>query len=342
MSSIAFIEVEGRFAMPSSRSCAPSSYGHEWALLPPAPESRTGIRSLYAAIVRTVCLDIDAFLAASRWDRGRDAKAVSATIPAAVHAPPAAEAPLETKLPEPRGPAANAFPDEARPISLPKTPRYRAARRSPHSLRRRAGQIGIVGAAMLLGWIVIGHVPPKPERNGAVDVWQGAVNGSSSRRAAPVALRQAGADVEPSSADAIASPRRTPISKHAAAGAPTRDESKRNHAQAGTGLARVDSRRLASSHAFAPHREPARPTASVDRSRQARRASRSASHHDVNARRGLVASDAFDINDYADLVNELRQRSAIATRNEQPTTGTEWADQISQRRLTDIPEQFSQ
>ncbi|QJW78010.1 hypothetical protein [Burkholderia glumae] len=88
MSSIAFIEVEGRFAMPSSRSCAPSSYGHEWALLPPAPESRTGIRSLYAAIVRTVCLDIDAFLAASRWDRGRDAKAVSATIPAAVHAPP--------------------------------------------------------------------------------------------------------------------------------------------------------------------------------------------------------------------------------------------------------------
>ncbi|WP_174524780.1 hypothetical protein [Burkholderia glumae] len=112
---------------------------------------------------------------------------------------------------------------------------------------------------MLLGWIVIGHVPPKPERNGAVDVWQGAVNGSSSRRAAPVALRQAGADVEPSSADAIASPRRTPISKHAAAGTPTRDESKRNHAQAGTGLARVDSRRLASSHAFAPIVNPLAP-----------------------------------------------------------------------------------
>ncbi|WLE59886.1 hypothetical protein GIY62_04250 [Burkholderia plantarii] len=341
MSSIAFIEVEGRFTMPPSRSAAPSSYGHEWVLLPAEAEPRAGIRSLYAAIVHTACLDVDAFLAACRWDSERDSLAVPATIAAAVRRIPAAQAPCEAKPREAARVAAEPFAREALPIGLFKAPRRRAARYPSRVFQRFVGRIGIVGAAMLLGWIVIGQVPPGPERDGMIDAWRDATNGSSSHRAVPAAPWQAGTDVEPQLADAVARPRRAPIATHAAAGARARDESMRNRAPVGSGLAHIDSRRLASSHGVVPPRESARPAASVERRSQARRVHRSASNRGVAARRALAAADDFDINDYADFADELRRRGAIPARNEQRPADTEWADQLSQRRLTDIPEQFS-
>ncbi|WP_141755170.1 hypothetical protein [Burkholderia plantarii] len=342
MSSIAFIEVEGRFTMPPSRSSAPSSYGHEWALLPPEAESRTGIRSLYAAIVRTACLDVDAFLALYRWDGEQDGPFVSATIAAAAHAIPAAQAPDEIKPREATRVAAEPFPRTARPIGLFKAPRYRAARCHSRSFRRIAGRIGIVGAAMLLGWIVIDHVPSHPEGTTVIHASRDAADGSGSRSPASNTPPQVDTHVAPRRdlADATANPRRTPIAKHADTGARLHDDSLRDQARAGTEPARADSRRHASSHAVDLARESARAGATIDSGKPARRPSRSTISHGVKARPTAIASDDFDINAYADLADELRQRDSMSARDDKLPASTEWTEQISQRRLTDIPEQF--
>ncbi|MBI0328004.1 hypothetical protein [Burkholderia plantarii] len=342
MSSIAFIEVEGRFTMPPSRSSAPSSYGHEWVLLPAKAEPRAGIRSLYAAIVHTACLDVDAFLAACRWDSERDGLAVPATIAAAVRTIPAAQAPCEAKPREAARVAAEPFAREALPIGLFKAPRHRAARYPSRVFRRFAGRIGIVGAAMLLGWIVIGHAPLRPGSTVAIDTWRDAAAGSGYRAASDAPL-QGRADVgsQRDFAGTETTPRRTPIAKPAGAGARLHDDSMRNRARAGTKPVRAGSSRLASSHDVAPARESARPIATVGTDKPARRPYRSAINRGVNIRPTAIASDDFDIDAYADLADELRQRDPTPARNGTLPAGTEWAEQISQRRITDIPEQFA-
>lgn len=343
MSSIAFIEVEGRFTMPPSRSSAPSSYGHEWALLPPEIEPRAGIRSLYAAIVHTACLDVDAFLAACRWDSERDGLAVPTTIAAAVRTIPATRAPHDAKPREAARAAAEPFLQKALPIGIFKAPRYRAARRPSRAFRRLVGRIGIVAAAMLLGWIVIDQVPLRPEATVAINARRDAADGSGSRRAASDAPLQGRADVAPRRdlTDAETSPRRTPIAKAADTGAQPNDDSMRHRARAGTDLVRTESSRLASSHAVPIARESARPGATISSDKPARRASRPAIHRGVKARPTAIASDDFDINAYADLADELRQRDSMPARNGTLPAGTEWAEPISQRRITDIPEQFA-
>lgn len=143
MSTIPFVQVEGTLALPHIRPLArlPASFGKEWALTAPHFSLRTELRALYAAIMRTVCLSVEAFRAAARWDHLR--------IPVPMPPAPVA-APVS---PEPARATA------ARAGHAQRTSAATGQATPPFERRKLTGGAVAIGSAALLAWIVASHTP---------------------------------------------------------------------------------------------------------------------------------------------------------------------------------------
>lgn len=149
MSTYPLVQVEGALAMPRMRPLnrVPPPFGREWALMPPHFSLRAELQAFYAAILRTVCLSVEAFRQACRWDLHRrfipePPRPAAAPVGDTFNAAQAQRAAADTL----RRPA-----DSARPART-----SRIARIPPPSHKLTAGAVAI-GGAVLLAWIVASH-----------------------------------------------------------------------------------------------------------------------------------------------------------------------------------------
>jgi hypothetical protein len=141
MSSFPFVQVEGALSLPYIRPLAPipASFGREWALTDPQFSLRTELRALYAAIMRTVCMSVEAFRAAARWDHR--------------HSPfPLEPAPVAA-------PVAPVMASAAAAVQARTTPGTSRMPTPPVERNTLAASAVAIGGAALLTWIIASHAP---------------------------------------------------------------------------------------------------------------------------------------------------------------------------------------
>ncbi|WJF90977.1 hypothetical protein QS306_04780 [Paraburkholderia bonniea] len=139
--------IEGEMALPRLRPFdhLPAPFGYEWLLLPPNVSFRVELKPLYAAMLRTFCLDSHTIHSMCCWG---PAAQPQAAVPDVAVSPAAAVISLpsvaETSLDIPRTPAERAVP-------LP----------PPPSTRRHviAGSVCALSGVALLGWLALSHSP---------------------------------------------------------------------------------------------------------------------------------------------------------------------------------------
>jgi hypothetical protein len=138
--------IEGSMALPRLRPFGhlPAPFGRDWALLPPGRSLRAELKALYAALLRTFCVDARAIHALCRWDPARKSPPVNAA--AIIHS---ASFPFETSAgeisPTPQGAAPSASAGQA-------SVRGTAARWGAWS-----GGTCVLGGAAVLAWLAFGH-----------------------------------------------------------------------------------------------------------------------------------------------------------------------------------------
>jgi hypothetical protein len=155
--------IEGTMAVPRLRplDCLPAPFGRDWALLPPHTSVRAELKALYAAILRTFCLNAAAIRSMCRWEPRRT---------------PAATA------------SAGTLQTEAAPTgvqgSAPADPNL-ALQGSAHRWTALAGGACALGGAAVLGWATINHLS---QQRATIHATQRA---SVSRQSAPATGAQA-------------------------------------------------------------------------------------------------------------------------------------------------------
>ncbi|PLZ01125.1 hypothetical protein CY652_17735 [Burkholderia sp. WAC0059] len=287
----------------------PPPFGKEWALLPPRFNLRAEIIALYAAILHTVYRSTRVLDASYRRNRpGRDdAYAAAAANLARFGSPAGAYAP---------GMAA-----------APHAPIFRQ--------RVLLGGVCVLGSAALIGWIAAGHLQ---HRENEAPAAQSAAVHRNAPAVVPVQPSQQALEQEPplppgmaGTDDASAAPR--------AAIAPTQTalRTARAHEDPRVSSAHSESRgRTASAHRAhgrrhefaAPHHE--------------RRAGR---RHHASSEPGLYSSrrSASDLDSqYSSILSwAAHAYRPAAGRPMVPADSTDWENHMSQRRLTDVPDEFS-
>jgi hypothetical protein len=374
MSTIPFVQVEGSIALPRMRPLdrIPPPLGREWTLLPPHFSLRAEIKALYAAIMRTVCLSVEAFRAACRWDVhrrmipdpaaapvGQSAYAGASTAPAAA---PFTASPND-RAAEPRAKASQSA----------RLARLRSM--SPADRSRFAGGVCAIAGAALLTWILASHAPhadkqtvvrdparadhesPGAASQQLADVRAAhdlAVAGSApirldSQATQPATVSQTAAP-SPSMGAVTAAARpdySTAVNSQAAQRVtlPSRSLADREERLAGPGSATASStaadkpvRTLRAAkdrhaaHTSAPHRVAPQVTTH-------RTAGRYSEAGHYSPRQPSAAHD----DDYASIVTYANTYTAPrpASRPSVPVDNTEWVNHVSQRRVTEIPGSFA-
>jgi hypothetical protein len=364
---IPFTLIEGAMALPSTRPLGPVSrtLGREWALLPPNVSLRIELKALYTAVLRTFCLSSQAMRSMCKWDRplpAEDARqlqreAVHAREPAAIAAGAsvgfaaaatnaavgargaasaatgAAAAGVAGGTAAGGGAAAGAsFGSGAtRPVRAPHTPL------APH----RKSNVPLasafaIGGAALLAWIVLDH----PQRHAPVVQPVAAPVKPVAPATAPADPRSASSNAartsKPTSADSMpavtqdVAPIASAPSTREVANELTRDTARRNN------TARATTRNAAPQPSVAVYTASpvARPSAAGDYSPvepDALGGSEYAAVHTFARTRGA------DYMQHADRM--LPQRSLNAA---DPSIEAGWISHLSQRRVTEVPELFSQ
>jgi hypothetical protein len=155
--------IEGTMAVPRLRplDCLPAPFGRDWALLPPHTSVRAELKALYAAILRTFCLNAAAIRSMCRWEPRRT---------------PAATASAGTLQAEaaPTGVQGSAAAD---PNLAPQG--------SAHRWTGLAGGACALGGAAVLAWATINHLS---QQRATIHATQRA---SVSRQSAPATSAQA-------------------------------------------------------------------------------------------------------------------------------------------------------
>lgn len=382
-------------ALPSlSSQCRllPPPFGRDWALVSPVRSLRAELKALYAAVLRTFCLNAETIRALCHWESpGKPPAASSAFV---------SPGPSTTV---PDAPADGAFQTaaEAAPFSPVSAPIVPASPRggSTHWGALAGGACALGGAAML-AWIAFGHLA---QRHSFSDVKPAAR--VPVRQEAQLSKRRA-SDVD---ADADATPHAA-ASNRAVALAPNA-ASLPAHVAGTSGSASVSSEKLPGATATAAPRDftaspatgivtpvkatPPRATGSskVSRRRDRLRASAPSPHKEIGrsspatvatqrspelsrissmnyeapqiampaiAQRtspkpssagpySPLAPSRLGIDEYAsttlsagthlrNIASPSRPASSI---NPPGTNGTEWINQMSQRRVTEVPDQFA-
>ncbi|MGF6548119.1 hypothetical protein [Paraburkholderia youngii] len=323
MTSTPLTLIEGAFALPPLRPLNQLSepFGRDWALLPDAQCWRAGIDSLYAALLRTDCVENQPLLSYGQWvsiegalsgvKRSAEAPVADATQHAgeAAHTATVARPAMQRKVPQ--GPMRIAL--KAR------SPRI-AQRRSVWNRRTVAASAGVVGCVAALVWWIVDQ--PLAPRHIASEMLKSA-QALMPRRDAPVIAEA----VTPA---AVLPP--LPVDVAAAAPAPLAALPQRNT----TRNPRTPRDAIHSSPARRALRAQTRPL-SVNRH------AANESSHEARVR------TRFGDDEYADVTTFAMMSSRDATplprstvSNDRPADSTEWMNHISQRRVTEIPEQFAQ
>ncbi|RZF26442.1 hypothetical protein EVC45_28115 [Paraburkholderia sp. UYCP14C] len=346
MTSTPLTAIEGALALPSLRSLnhLPEPFGRGWALLPPGQRWHAGLDSLYAALLRTVCIRnrqlrsygqrvlIDSLLVGVK--RTAEARVADATRPVA----------------EPADIAAAARPDMRRIV--PQGPmRIALKARSPQIVQRRtvwhrrtvAASAGVIGCVAVLAWWIVDQ--PLAPRHLSSDLLKSA-QALMARREAPVPAPVPAPVGKPRAQPPAASPE-APVIADAVIPAPVLEPSPVDVAAA-----------AAVPMAAPPERPPARPAPAprdAIRSSPPRRVLHARSHPlAVNRRASNESSHqarvptGFGEDEYADVAafammssRDVAPLPRAAASNHPPADSTEWMNHMSQRRVTEIPEQFA-
>jgi hypothetical protein len=356
MSSTPLTLIEGAYALPRPRPLdnLPVPLRHEWALLAPGDSWRDELRSLYAALLHTVCLSNRELLSCRRWnalDRsaldGRaaitsPAAAKPAVVPRAMHH----DARLDVPRDMPRK-AAQAPTRVALKLHRPGTAKRRASRRWP----RMAGAICIVGAVAVLAWIAmdrhgalrqLASELPRPmaiatdNRAGPAGTRQPKVE-AASRQAIGVDeshAKAAHANVASTAAPVSASIRDA-VSRRAPGGATPAHPPQR------TQVARAQ-RQPVSGGQPAPSSERAHGPR-VTTTRAALNTSFALPRRSTTYTDAPFAQTWPGSSEYTAITTSAAMHPRAATSNNRPANNsTEWMTHMTQRRITDIPAQFAQ
>lgn len=346
--------IEGAYALPRPHPLddLPVPLRHEWALLASGPGQRNERRSLYAALLCTVCLSNRQLLSRRRW------KALDSSP---LDGRPATVASSATAKP---GVTRRAIPGDGL-RDLPLTPAQapkrvalklrrpaRAKRRAAGDWHRIAAGVCIVGALALLAWLAMDRhralrqlaseaSSPVAIATGKRDGQQGTqpshvevagrqaiVVHESHAQAARVAPTYADVASPPASASASASIRNT-VSRRAARGDTPAHPPQRAQV---AGIQRRPAR--PSQRALVPHASAIRATQNASRAL----AARSATSADASFAQTWPAGSG-----YTAITTSATTHPRAATSNNRPANNsTAWMNHMTQRRVTEVPEQFGQ
>ncbi|MEX3635543.1 hypothetical protein [Paraburkholderia sp. BR14320] len=325
MTSTPLTSIEGAFALPPLRPLnqLSESFGRDWALLPDTQCWRAGFDSLYAALLRTVCIRDQPLLsygqrvsidgALSGVKRPAEAPVADATQHAAeaAHTATVARPAMQRKVPQ--GPMRIAL--KAR------SPRI-AQRRSVWNRRTVAASAGVIGCvAALVWWIVDQPLPPQHIASGMLKSAQALMP----RRDAPVIAEAVTAAplLPPLPVDVAAAPARI-------AALPERTTTRH---------VRTPRDAIHSSPAHRARRALHAQTHPLSVNRHAA----NESSHEARVRTRFGEDEYADVTTLAMMSSRdaaTLPRSTVS--NNRPADSTEWMNHISQRRVTEIPEQFAQ
>lgn len=353
--------------MPRARPLdhLPAPFGRDWALLPPGHSWRVELKALYAAMLHTFCMSNRTILSLCRW------VPLSATRGAAPVG--AAAATRATGLEAPGRHAAQALaeatllPAGERPALG--TARGTVSRRSPPHGAVLAGGVCALSGAAMLAWIAFTHLAHRPAIDEAKRANTGTASGDTEvvqRRTSDAAavhglIREAVSEgtagklearpASVTSASARVAPKHAHTPASLSAGTAT-------HAVGNNALSRrreaVDGPREKNDHRTArsatANRSPRVPPINDDMPRvivprTAQRASPAPSARGAYSP-PAPAQPGFD--EYADVTMSVATpvrdvaSSRSATSNRVPAaSSTEWMNHMSQRRVTEIPNQFA-
>ncbi|MFL9864002.1 hypothetical protein PQR67_07475 [Paraburkholderia fungorum] len=145
--------IEGSMALPSlSSQCRllPPPFGRDWALVPPVHSLRAELKALYAAVLRTFCLNAETIRSLCRWEPLRKPPAASAAFPTPAASTTVLDAPLDGSLPT------SAEAASFSPVGAPSVPA--APRGGSTHWGALAGGACALGGAAMLAWITFGHL----------------------------------------------------------------------------------------------------------------------------------------------------------------------------------------
>ncbi|MFM0303211.1 hypothetical protein PQQ99_24130 [Paraburkholderia sediminicola] len=211
--------IEGSMALPSlSPLCRllPAPFGRDWALLPPGPSLRAELKALYAAVLRTFCLNAETIRALCQWESLRKPPAASTGFIPPATSTTVFDAPVDESLRT----AAETAPFS--PVSMPAAPA--SPRGGSMHWGALAGGACALGGAAMLAWIASGHLA---QRHSVSDV----------KPAGQIPLRQQAQLANRLSPDAAVNPH--PTANNRAAGLAPSAASSPVHAAGAPGSARA-------------------------------------------------------------------------------------------------------
>ncbi|RKE34675.1 hypothetical protein B0G76_0692 [Paraburkholderia sp. BL23I1N1] len=145
--------IEGSMPLPSLSPLGrllPAPFGRDWALLPPAYSLRAELEALYAAVLRTFCLNAETIRALCQWESLRKPPVASPGS--------ALPAPSTTVFDLPADEASRTFAETAAfsTVSAPSVPA--SPRGGSMHWGALAGSACALGGAAMLAWVAFGHL----------------------------------------------------------------------------------------------------------------------------------------------------------------------------------------
>jgi hypothetical protein len=333
--------IEGSMALPSLAPLGhllPPPFGRDWALLPPEHSVRAELNALYAAVLRTFCVDRATLRALCQWEPVRKPPAASAGFPAPDTSITVFDAPLDESL-QPSAESA-----VFSPVSAPAAPASTGGKSMRWGVL--AGGACALGGAAILAWIGFGHLaqrhtPVGVKPAGDVPLSQPV---QLANRHTPDASVPPG-DLTPAPATGIVTPiKATPARATAGKTVSRRPDKQRK------GAVNRQERNARSSPITVVTRMPGLSPMSEDMPRfgvpaQAQRKSPAPSSAGPYS---PIAPSQLGTSEYKlttlsagthlrDIAPPSRPALPI---DPSGNSGTEWNNHMSQRRVTDIPDQF--
>lgn len=342
MSTIPFTPIQGYLAMPRLRPFGqvPASFGRDWALLPPGYSLRAELKALYAAMLRTFCMSDQAIRSLCRWSPSDERRAGAAPAPAPA---PVFEKPFDAAAQ--MAAAAAAVP----PVPLQAS--ATAARGFGHRWSVLAGGACVLGGAAMLGWIGFEHLM---HRDTATNVnFAGTASGERDSRAAKfqssvavTARAEGSAAAGASAAVAAAAPALHFAPAHGFADKAASHRRKLVLETSGRKHEHIRPR----STRFAAAKPPSHASAIADdmpRSASPNVAARVSPKPSAAGHYSPLAPARLGVDEYAGItmsaathVRDIAPMPRTGSSNN-ASGGTDWMNHLSQRRVTDIPDQFA-
>jgi hypothetical protein len=293
----------------------PASFGRDWTLMPPHISLRAELHALYAAVSRTFCLSAATFRSLCRWEPRR--ASAMAPVDGAGLGPG-----VEQAAGDSIGASAHAG-------------QYSSSR----LWAALAGGTCVLGGAAVLAWIAFHHAAPSSGSSVRATASTSAIGDTHSTPATtPIAAPVAAPITTPATAAAI-----TPASPLAASSRIDHPQARNTRHHNRTRQPHREAVRVQRNTQLAASVLPTRAVAAIEvPASSARPFAKPSSAGDFSP----FAPAALGVDEYASIrmsaSTHLRGNVAPARTQPQPanTDSTDWTNHVSQRRVTDVPDQF--